>query len=264
MVIGSSRREDFFELFETYFAVEVDVMLYDHFVYLQSRNLNKSLPFESFCQILPRYVVGIIDIKLFEQRPKLLIRQCLFNREYSGYELRVVDVPVTNIVNLLNNSCYAFILNVEVQFFEGGCELTFADHASFIDVDGYELFAELFSTSSHLCCLVRVLLVTFDLGLADEEVHGSFFKFRGALKVDQILEHIGLKFCGMQLVTISVTAEKIMLQAILGCEALLWIIQEHMTHKIFSGPWNMSKDVIIEFKLTIAHKLGQAVFVLGI
>ena len=164
------------ELFEADLAIEADIVLYNDIVYLYGRNLHQTLAFKSFAEILTCNKVCVIDVKFFKQSPQLLIGQRLFDREYSSYELRVVDMAVADVVDLFDDGCDCLVLHVEVKFLEGSCQLAFANHAGFADVDCFELLAELFSTGSHFSCLVRVLLVAFDLSLADEKVHCCLFK----------------------------------------------------------------------------------------
>ena len=170
LVAGVGADEDLLELLEVDLAAAVYIVQADHLVDLQRRYLHLSLPIERFAQVLLRDVVRVVHVELFEQAPKLLICECLLNGKDGRDEFRVVNATIADEVDLFDDRLYGGVVKGELQLFERCSQLCGADHPSPVSVNRLELLSKLLCSCAHLRRLVRLNLVTFDLGLAHEQI----------------------------------------------------------------------------------------------
>ena len=100
--IGIFFKKDALKLSEIYFAIFLCIMELDDLFNLLVGDALSTLPVKGLSQIRCRNKVCIVDIKLFEQTPKLLFVQNLLNRNRCCDKLRIVYHAIAIIVYLLN------------------------------------------------------------------------------------------------------------------------------------------------------------------
>lgn len=84
--------------------------------------------------IIFRNIVGVIDVKMFEDHPQFLLIYEVFNRDRCSKELWVIYFAVSIFINFFDNIVNFLIGNLQIIFSDGFFELICVDVSGFIDI----------------------------------------------------------------------------------------------------------------------------------
>ena len=249
----------FLELCEADLTILGDVMSVDHFTDIREGHLSSSEALKNINQVVLRYELSVIDIKLFEQSPQHLFCQCLFDGKCGSKKLSVVDFAIANVVYLLDDLVNLSIGCSDFQVFHGFCQLVSVDKPASIKVKLLELESQLFYLLlERVADLVRGGVLTplaFVNSVLDEQIECSFFKLRDPSVTCKLLEHVLVQVHIADLIHFLLSDwQKVgVIESVFSCDTQHRLLLQELNEKVFGLIWDVSPPSAAEAKLVIPN-----------